>query len=268
MPDSAQSGHVIAVGDAGRSRTREPVRVIDAAPLDDATGSKFFFDGVRQPSFSVEVARPVQARVELVREADGALVQAWSLAVEPSRPQVVRWDGTGSGGPEPRGRYRFRLAGEAAQAATAPQKGEARFSLYDHIFPIRGRHNLGYTNTNNFGGGRNHGGQDMFARCGTPIAAARGGTVQYAGFNGAAGYYAVIDGRDTGFDYVYMHMRRPPLVRTGQRVRTGQPVGEVGETGRAQGCHLHFELWTAPGWYSGGRPTDPLPSLKTWDAYS
>ncbi len=35
------------------------------------------------------------------------------------------------------------------------------------------------------------------------------------------------------------------------------------QTGRASTCHLHFELWTAPGWYEGGKPIDPLPLLKS-----
>jgi murein DD-endopeptidase MepM/ murein hydrolase activator NlpD len=42
----------------------------------------------------------------------------------------------------------------------------------------------------------------------------------------------------------------------------------VGDTGRASGCHLHFEEWTAPGWYAGGKPFDPLPDLRAWDAQS
>ena len=84
----------------------------------------------------------------------------------------------------------------------------------------------------------------------------------------SAGYYVVIDGRGSGRDMAYMHLLRPSRFATGEKVRTGQRIGEVGETGNAVGCHLHFEIWTAPGWYVGGSPIDPLPSLRRWDAYS
>lgn len=63
-----------------------------------------------------------------------------------------------------------------------------------------------------------------------------------------------------------MHMQEAALVRKGDRVSTGQPLGEVGDTGRATGCHLHFELWSAPGWYAGGSAMNPLPDLRAWDA--
>jgi murein DD-endopeptidase MepM/ murein hydrolase activator NlpD len=61
-----------------------------------------------------------------------------------------------------------------------------------------------------------------------------------------------------------MHLRDPSLWPTGSRVHTGQLIGFVGQTGDASVCHLHFEIWTAPGWYSGGSPIDPLPSLRAW----
>jgi len=53
-----------------------------------------------------------------------------------------------------------------------------------------------------------------------------------------------------------------------RRALTGQAIGNVGDTGDAHGCHLHFELWSAPGWYTGGAAVDPLAFLKAWDAYS
>ena len=78
----------------------------------------------------------------------------------------------------------------------------------------------------------------------------------------------VIDGKGTPYDTAYMHLAEPTPLKTGEPVRTGQPIGIVGDTGDATACHLHFELWAAPGWYEGGSPVDPLPFLKKWDAYS
>lgn len=42
-------------------------------------------------------------------------------------------------------------------------------------------------------------------------------------------------------------------------------IGAVGRTGNATACLLHFELWSAPGWYEGGSAFDPVPQLKAWD---
>ena len=104
------------------------------------------------------------------------------------------------------------------------------------------------------------------AACGTPLVAARGGTVQYSGYQGAAGNYIVIDGKGTAYDFMYAHLAEPSPLQTGEPVRTGQPIGIVGDTGDATACHLHFEIWGAPGWYEGGSPFDPLPYLEKWDA--
>jgi murein DD-endopeptidase MepM/ murein hydrolase activator NlpD len=98
--------------------------------------------------------------------------------------------------------------------------------------------------------------------------AARGGKVKAKAYQARAGNYLVIDGEGTGNDYAYMHLKAPSPVAKGDSVATGQPLGEVGDTGDAVGCHLHFELWSAPGWYTGGQAVDPQPSLKAWDARS
>ena len=72
----------------------------------------------------------------------------------------------------------------------------------------------------------------------------------------------MIDGDGTGTDYAYMHLAAPSPFEEGDRVYTGQQIGQVGDTGRASGCHLHFEMWGAPGWYSGGRPIDPTAAAE------
>ncbi len=272
VPRLARSGRVVLVDRyGGRSRMPRKLRVARApkAPsVDIAPASRFFYGGRRRPSVTLTAAQSGTARVELLSEETGAVVRTWSVQSRLGQTSTISWDGAGPDGIQRLGAYRFRVAPGSSSARVSASSSGQSFLFADHLFPIRGRHNLGYSQTNNFGGARKHKGQDMFARCGTRLAAARGGRVQYAGYHRYAGYYAVIDGAETGVDYVYMHMRRPASVETGDRVFTGQKLGEVGETGRATGCHLHFEMWSAPGWYQGGSAFDPLPDLRRWDSYS
>jgi murein DD-endopeptidase MepM/ murein hydrolase activator NlpD len=136
------------------------------------------------------------------------------------------------------------------------------------VFPIDGPHDLGRSATNGFGGGRGHSGQDLFAPCGTPVVASQGGKVRKAGSHPVGGNFVVVTEEATGLDAVYMHLMHRPRLHARERVETAQRIGSVGQTGNAWGCHLHFELWTAPGWYAGGEPFDPLPRLQRWDARS
>ena len=132
-------------------------------------------------------------------------------------------------------------------------------------FPIGGRHDMGQSYANRFGGGRGHQGQDLFARCGTPLVAVVDARVQFEGQQSAAGNYVVLQDAAKR-SYAYMHLRDAALVRKGDTVRAGERLGFVGVTGRATGCQLHFEIWTAPGWYEGGEPVDPMPQLRAWEA--
>lgn len=135
------------------------------------------------------------------------------------------------------------------------------------VYPIQGPHSYGGAGSR-FGAGRSghtHQGQDVMAACGTPLVSAMTGTVDYAGYQGSAGNYIVIDTDGASSDLVYMHLAYPALVRkVNAPVAAGQQIGVVGATGNAQGCHLHFEYWVGD-WYGGGSPVDPLPYLKAWD---
>lgn len=144
---------------------------------------------------------------------------------------------------------------------------ETRLAPVDgHVFPVQGPYRYPGAG-GRFGaarGGRSHRGQDISAACGVPLVAARGGVVKARQYHALAGHYLVIASAETGFDYVYMHMSAASVLGPGASVATGQRIGTVGATGNSRGCHLHFEMWTAPGWYSGGSPIDPLPSLRAW----
>ena len=238
--------------------------------------TRVFVGASNAVSFSYKLSVASSVGVQLVQASDGAVVKTWSQpAAQPGQVQTVTWTGALGKTEAPQGRYAFRLIaqgadGHQAQSSQGPASGRDAFDLYEHVFPIRGKHQYGM-GAGRFGAGRSghtHQGQDTFAKCGTPLVAARGGRVKYSGYQGNAGYYIVIDGSVTGVDYAYMHLAQPSPFRTGDRVYTGQRIGSVGDTGDAQGCHLHFEMWSPPGWYSGGRPFDPLPSLQSWDAWS
>jgi len=114
------------------------------------------------------------------------------------------------------------------------------------VFPVRDKYDFG-TDVNGFGGGRGHKGQDIFATCGMPLVSARSGIVTVATSEARAGNYTVITA-DDGTSQAYMHMLQPATVmrdqrdQRDQRVTAGQPIGQVGQSGRATGCHLHFEL--------------------------
>jgi murein DD-endopeptidase MepM/ murein hydrolase activator NlpD len=129
------------------------------------------------------------------------------------------------------------------------------------VFPVVGKHDYG----DGLGAGRDHQGQDLLADCGKRVVAAQAGRVQQRAYHGAAGNYVVIDGEGRRQDAVYMHLMRRAEVGKGERVAAGETVGRVGDTGNTSACHLHFELWSDPGYYEGGKPIDPSPFLRRWD---
>jgi murein DD-endopeptidase MepM/ murein hydrolase activator NlpD len=245
----------------------------------EATPKRSFYFGYRSPTlkFTLGSDQPLNdIRIDVVNSTTKEVIRTFYREdVPPDAPQSVYWDGAnGENRPARNGKYTFRVSPQtpapAARRATASTAIDPGFSFFGYTFPILGAHEYSLS-AGRFGAGRSghtHQGQDVFAPCGTPLLAARGGKVQFSGFHSAAGNYIVIDGRGTPYDFMYAHLAVPSPRQTGETVRTGQPIGVVGDTGSASGCHLHFEMWGAPGWYEGGSPFDPLLYLQEWDKYS
>jgi lipoprotein NlpD len=98
--------------------------------------------------------------------------------------------------------------------------------------------------------GKRHDGIDIAAPEGTPVLAAAPGTVLYAGEQPGYGAIVILK-HEGGLVTLYAHNARI-LVEEGARVRAGEPIARVGQTGRTTGPHLHFEV------RDGTRPRNPL----------
>ncbi|MEQ9040738.1 MAG: DUF5930 domain-containing protein [Silicimonas sp.] len=119
-------------------------------------------------------------------------------------------------------------------------------------FPVTGY----YRSTSGFGPrwGRMHEGHDWAGATGTPIHATADGVVVHAGRQ--SGYGNLIKIRhDFGFETRYAHLSKI-RVEVGQRVSRGERIGDMGNTGRSTGTHLHYEVRV------GGNPVNPLKYIK------
>lgn len=85
-----------------------------------------------------------------------------------------------------------------------------------------------------------HCGLDIAAPEGQPVASLAAGRVVQAGENGGLGVCVIVRHAD-GSEAVYGHLKAA-RVRAGETVQPGQPLGEIGQTGRATGPHLHLEI--------------------------
>lgn len=103
--------------------------------------------------------------------------------------------------------------------------------------------------------GRMHSGIDIKVGKKEPIYAAFDGVVRVSKKDGAYGRYIVIR-HYNGLETLYSHATRN-LVRPNQKVRAGEKIALAGQTGRATGVHLHFEVRVA------GQPINPNLLLDT-----
>jgi len=117
------------------------------------------------------------------------------------------------------------------------------FDTFPSVFGTR-------RNYNDLGWNYYHSGLDLYGNKDTEIRAPAPGVVVFAGPLTVRGNATYID-HGWGVYTGYLHQSQL-LVQAGDRVETGQLIGMVGNTGRATGPHLHWEVWV------GGVPVQPL----------
>lgn len=130
---------------------------------------------------------------------------------------------------------------------TYEAKGNSESFSRAFLWPVaNGRISSGYGER----GSSFHEGVDIRANSGAPIRAAADGKVVFSGSLNGYGKTIVIYHGD-GISTVYAHNSQN-IRETGERVLQGQLIGYVGQTGRAHGSHLHFEVRRS------GRSLNPL----------
>jgi murein DD-endopeptidase MepM/ murein hydrolase activator NlpD len=139
------------------------------------------------------------------------------------------------------------VAGPATTLALARPPARSPVALSPPLY-------VPYTDVFGPRGVRMHTGVDFPAPSGTPVLAARTGVVTVTRWLDGYGNTIALKHK-LGASTVYAHLSAF-LVRPGERVAAGQPIGRVGATGSATGPHLHFELRVR------GAAIDPVPAFR------
>lgn len=112
-----------------------------------------------------------------------------------------------------------------------------------YVFPLAGGRITSYFGLRGApaaGASADHKGIDIAAAAGSSVRAALDGFILSSGFNQARGNYIVVQ-HNTGERTIYQHLQNA-LLKAGEKVTAGQPIGTVGSSGISTGPHLHFEV--------------------------
>ena len=181
-------------------------------------------------SKDLQVGDKFHVLVERLQKPNGAIIinkiLGARLAVSGNEIEAIRFDSH-----EASGQY-FDGAGKSLRASFL--RAPVAFRRISSIFGGRRHPVLGIW--------RRHKGTDYAASMGTPVRSIGDGVVIFAGRKG--GYGNVIDIRHrNGFVSRYGHLRNfAKGIHTGTRVKIGNTIGAVGQSGLATGPHLHFEI--------------------------
>lgn len=215
--------------------------------------------------FRIQRGRTLEVRVSA--RADGPVTVFLDLFRREGLDSLPRWERVASADTgalrlerevEEDGAYVVRVQPELLRGVRYDVVLSERATL---AFPVSGHDSRAIRS--DFGapreaGRRSHDGVDIFASRGTPVLAAAEGRVRRVGLNRLGGKIVWLrDARRSQFFY-YAHLDSQ-TVRDGERVRPGDTVGLIGNTGNARTTppHLHFGIYRR-----GEGPVDPLPWIR------
>jgi murein DD-endopeptidase MepM/ murein hydrolase activator NlpD len=174
---------------------------------------------------------------------------------ETGGPESLPW-GNGSFNELPSGDVLTLPKSAASPVGEAHSIGAPAYTALDlpTLTPVRGFVTRPFT-TAQYPRWTAHHGLDIAAREGTPVLAAADGLVLFADWTYRYGNMVVVAHR-SGYTTFYGH-NQVLFVKAGERVRQGQPLALLGNSGASTAPHLHFEIWR------DGSPVDPATLLRT-----
>jgi murein DD-endopeptidase MepM/ murein hydrolase activator NlpD len=216
-----------------------------------AAEAKAKADARKTAALPTPAAKPAAAPVAAVKPAPEAKpVKTAAPAAQPAKPVVVA--NAPAIEPKPTAIPKADPAPEPKTTASIPKQEEEAASSADKAdfrWPARGRVISGYS-----GKGGNEG-INIAVPEGTPIKAAEGGTVAYAGSELKGYGNLVLIRHPNGYVSAYAH-NGELKVKRGDTVKRGQVVANSGQSGNVSSPQLHFEL------RKGSAPVDPTPYLN------
>lgn len=155
-------------------------------------------------------------------------------------------------GGQTRNLYRFQMQDGESDYFDQDGRSAQQFLLRNPLPAGRFRSGFGARRHPILGYVRMHTGVDWSAPIGTPIIAAGNGVIEKAGWAGGYGKQIIIR-HANGYETSYNHQSAfAKGIQAGGRVRQGQVIGYLGQTGLATGPHLHYELMV------NGTKVDPM----------
>ena len=231
-------------GDNGTSFGPFQLHIGGALPRkywDDPEAGKAFANSVEGVRYALERMAEAGAKGLTGLDAIETIIRRFERPADPdgsfanARKRYDAWS---------RGRIDFNEYDDTLKPAAGIDPGSSPGGTTSGwVFPVRGKHKF----TNDWGGSRSagatggtgkHQGTDIFAARGTPVVAVEDGTITKIGRNTYGGNRIWLNG-----SYYYAHLDGyAPGMRVGAKVKAGDVIGYVGNTGDARTTppHLHF----------------------------